>query len=843
MKFKKVGLYLLAFLIPSILMTLIYVTAGIYPFGDNSLLTVDLANQYIAFFNALKDILDGTINMFYSFSKTLGGNMYGLITYYLSSPLNLLLVFFDKYSIPEFIFFINIMKIGLSGLTSYHYFRKTFQNKESTSLVFSIVYALMAYNIVYSQNIMWLDGVYLLPIIFLGIDKLIEKEKPILFCLSLALSIFSNYYIGYMSCIASLVYFLYKLYLYNQYHLSWKDNKKDIFYFFKYAFLAVGMTMFILLPSIFSLIVGKTGSSFSSMVPRQDFAALDLLSRFFIGTFKKSDLLGIYPQVFVSLIMIILNIVYFFNKQIEQKEKKGTFILLMFFVATFTIDIFNIIWHTFSHPVGFPFRNAFIFDFIFLIIAYTSYMKINGVAKTTFSKMIPWTILVVIVMDKWMFAANMYYKVLGSGLVLVIYLLYFYCSKERKIGMSIALLMVLEMMINGMITVYNMDYQLREKYDNFLTSYGTVIDNIKESDNSFYRIEKEYSYTTNDPMLLNYNGISHFSSTFEGQNNKLLGEYLGIFNRFYVTNYLGSTPVTNSLFSIKYVLLNHKVNYYDLVDTYDDIYIYENRYYLPLGFMVNSNLKDLQLESLEPIENQNEILKVMSGNTKDVFERNIVSDIVMYNVKQDDKNEELYKKVDSALDGYITYTLTMKKSGQLYYYMASGDEKKVEILCNKERVIDTNSENGYRYNVIDLGYFKKGETVELEVLLLEDSIKFKDAMFYTLNEKNLDMVVSTLSKNDSLIIEENAGDYIRATINVTDDNQLLYTSIPLDEGFTIYVDGKEVEEIAIFDTLIGLDLEKGKHIIELKYTPRGLKAGSLVSILSIILLIVLKKRK
>lgn len=843
MKLKKVGLYLLSFLIPCILMTVIYATAGIYPFGDNSLLTVDLANQYIAFFNALKDILDGTINMFYSFSKTLGGNMYGLITYYLSSPLNLLLMFFDKYSIPEFIFLINIIKIGLSGLTSYHYFKNTFKGKESPSLVFSIVYALMAYNIVYSQNIMWLDGVYLLPIIFLGIDNLIEKEKPVLFCTSLAVSIFCNYYIGYMSCIGSLVYFLYKLYLHNDCKLSWKNNKKDIIYFFKYAFIAVGMTMFILLPSVFSLLVGKTGNTLNHMVPRQDFAVLDLLSRFFIGTFKKSDLLGIYPHVFVSLIMMVLNVVYFFNNKIDKKEKKGTFILLMFFVATFTIDIFNIIWHTFSHPVGFPFRNSFIFDFIFLIVAYSSYMKIDGVLKSTFSKMIPWTILIVLVMDKWMFGSNMYYKVIGSGLILVIYLLYFYRSKERRINISIALLMILEMMINGMMTVYNMDYQLRDKYDQFLTSYGTVIDNIKKQDDSFYRIEKEYSYTTNDPMLLNYNGISHFSSTFEGQNNQLLGDYLGIFNRFYITNYLGSTPVTNSLFNIKYVLLNHKVNYYDLIDTYDDIYIYQNRYYLPLGFMVNDDLKELMLESLEPLENQNNILKVMSGIDKDVFERHIVSDIIMYNVKQDDKNEELYRKVDSALDGYITYRLTMKKSGQLYYYMASEDEKKVEILCNGERVIDTNSENGYRYNVIDLGYFEKGDTVELEVLLLEESIKFKDAMFYTLNEKNLSTITSALSKNDYLVIEENTGDYLKATINVTNDNQILYTSIPLDKGFTIYVDGKKVENIEIFDTLIGLELSEGEHTIEFKYVPRGLKAGAVISVVSLFLLFILKKRK
>ena len=175
--------------------------------------------------------------------------------------------------------------------------------------------------------------------------------------------------------------------------------------------------------------------------------------------------------------------------------------------------------------------------------------------------------------------------------------------------------------------------------------------------------------------------------------------------------------------------------------------------------------------------------------------------------------------------------------------MASEDEKRVEILSNGERVIDTNSENGYRYNVIDLGYFKKGETIELKVLLLEDSIKFKDAMFYTLNENNLGEITKSLQKESALFIEENKGNYIKANINVTKDNQILYTSIPLDKGFTIFVDGKKVEQISVFNTLMGLNLEKGEHTIEFKYVPRGLESGAVISVISVLLLICLKKRK
>ena len=298
MKKKKTKYYFLAFIIPCILMIFLYIIVGIYPFGKKSLLTVDLAGQYISFFNSLKNIFTGDISIFYSFSKTLGGNMFGLISYYLMSPFNLLIIFFDRLHITEFVFLINILKIGLCGLTSYIYFDKTFNVKRIISVLFSIVYSLMAYNIVYSQNIMWLDGVYLLPIIYLGIDNLIKKEKPLLFCFSLSLSIFCSYYIGYMLCIASLLYYIYKLYIYNDYNISLKKNKKDLFYFFKYAFLAVGISMVILLPSIFSLLVGKTGNFWSQMVPRQDYPLLDFISRFFIGMFKNSDLLGIYPHVF-----------------------------------------------------------------------------------------------------------------------------------------------------------------------------------------------------------------------------------------------------------------------------------------------------------------------------------------------------------------------------------------------------------------------------------------------------------------------------------------------------------------------------------------------------------------
>lgn len=848
MKKKKIKYYFLAFIIPCILMIFLYIIVGIYPFGKKSLLTVDLAGQYISFFNSLKNIFTGDISIFYSFSKTLGGNMFGLISYYLMSPFNLLIIFFDRLHITEFVFLINILKIGLCGLTSYIYFDKTFNVKRIISVLFSIVYSLMAYNIVYSQNIMWLDGVYLLPIIYLGIDNLIKKEKPLLFCFSLSLSIFCSYYIGYMLCIASLLYYIYKLYIYNDYNISLKKNKKDLFYFFKYAFLAVGISMVILLPSIFSLLVGKTGNFWSQMVPRQDYPLLDFISRFFIGMFKNSDLLGIYPHVFISLFMIIMTIIYFFNKKIPLKEKKATLFFLLFFVFSMTIDILNVIWHTFSHPVGFPYRFSFIFDFALLIVAIDSYSKKEFVEKDIFKKMILWTVIVVLLIDKLTFSSNMYYKIIGTGFIIVIYLLYLYKNKNRNINVPIALLIIFEMVLNGGLIVYNMKYQNRSEYTNFINTYGSIVDKIKENDNSFYRLEKDYSYSTNDALMLNYNGISHFSSTYEGVNNELLGDYLGIFNRFYITNYNGSTPVTNSLFDIKYLILQNKNDYYNLIDTKElensNLYVYENNYNLPLGFMVNSELKDLELVKYEPFINQNNILSTMANNNTKVFKINEISNTYLYNLELRDKNDKIkiYDKVIGNMESTITYSVDIKNTGELYAYMSSKYNNKIDILVNGKSIIDISDQNDYRYNILDLGYYKRGDKLEFEVVLLESQIKFNDIMFYTLDLTKFKDQIEKLNEYEVLNITDYKIDHIKGNVNVT-DNKLLYTSIPYDKGWNIKVDGKDIQPVKIFDSLIGIELSAGTHEIEFKYVPRGLYVGAGVSAISLLLVIILRKKK
>ena len=834
-KNKKTIYYLLSFIIPASLITIIYACAGIYPFGQKSLLTVDLAGQYVAFFNAYKNIFSKGISIFYSFSKTLGGNMLSLITYYLLSPLNIILLLFDKINITEAIFLINIIKIGLCGLTSYIYFRKNFKDESIIPLVFSLVYALGAYNIVYSQNLMWLDGVIILPLVFLGIDKLLDKEKPMLFYSMLTLTIYCNYYIGYMTCIASLAYFIYKLYLKNNYKINLKNNKKDIICFFKYTLLALGTTMIILLPSALSLMSGKAEITINEFIPSQNYPLIKLLSRMFIGSFSVDDLSSGLPNIFISLCMISLVILYFFNSKIPKEEKKASLIFISLFVASFLFYSLDIVWHMFQHPAGFPYRYSFIYEFVLLIIAYKSYKKLKEIDKTIIKKIIFAILVITLIIDALIYNSNLYYRIIISGALMIFYIIYL--NKKQNINKLIIVLISLEMTINSIIIVSSMKYQNKSEYVDFINSYGKTIDEIKEKDNSFYRIEKDYSYSTNDSLLLDYNGISHFSSTYEGINNELLGDYLGIFNRFYITNYNGSTPVTNSLFSIKYLLLNKKANYYNEIETTNNFTVYENQYSLPLGFMVNNKIKTLELEKYKPFENQNNILKAMTDKNIDVFHENENVTLELNNIEN---NSKTYKKIISNNSASIKYKIKVEHNGLLYAYISSEYEKKIDIKVNGKSIVDTSDQNNYNYNILELGDFNINDEVDFEIILLENSVKFDNTVFYTFDKNNFEELINILQNNNQLNIEEYDIDYIKGTINV-EDNEILYTSIPLDEGWTIKIDGKKVKSTEIFNTLIGIELTKGEHTIEFSYTPKGLYIGGIISILSIIFVILQKK--
>ena len=205
---KNKYLYLLSFLIPVIIVTIILVVGGVYPFGEECFLRTDMYHQYAPFMSEFRYKLRDGGSLLYSWDVGLGVNFVTLYAYYLASPLNWLVVLVSQDLVIEFIMLMVVLKFGLCGVTMTHYLRRHSSHADMGILLFSVFYALSGYMCAYYWNIMWLDCIVLFPLIMLGMERLIYEGKGGLYTLSLGLSILSNYYISIMTCMFLCIYFV-----------------------------------------------------------------------------------------------------------------------------------------------------------------------------------------------------------------------------------------------------------------------------------------------------------------------------------------------------------------------------------------------------------------------------------------------------------------------------------------------------------------------------------------------------------------------------------------------------------------------------------------------------------
>ncbi|HOA85210.1 MAG TPA: YfhO family protein, partial [Bacillota bacterium] len=211
-----------AFFIPVVIMYLIYLAMEIHPFGDGSVLVLDLNGQYVYFYEALRHfVCDGDTSLLYSFFRSLGGDFMGIYAYYIASPFSYIVCLFPQEKILDALLLIFLLKTGLCGFTFGFFIHKTGRSKSRiATVIFSMMYALSAYAVVQQHNSMWIDAVMWLPIISYAIEQLIKYGKFRMYVIFLSLTLMSNFYIGYMVCYYVIAYFFYYYFAYNRDNLN-----------------------------------------------------------------------------------------------------------------------------------------------------------------------------------------------------------------------------------------------------------------------------------------------------------------------------------------------------------------------------------------------------------------------------------------------------------------------------------------------------------------------------------------------------------------------------------------------------------------------------------------------
>lgn len=818
-KKKDNRVYFLSFIIPILIMTILYIIKGIYPFGENCYLTSDMYHQYAPFYNELYNKLSSGGSLLYSWNIGMGVNFTALYAYYLSSPFNWLLIFTPKNHIIEAMSILIILKIALSSLAFSYYLSKHYQSKHTVIAAFATFYSLSAYLAAFSWNIMWLDCIVLFPLILLGLERLIKENNGFLYSITLGLSIYTNYYISIMICIFSVFYFIFLITTEN----SNKEKhyfKKRILSFGFYSLLSGGLAACLLIPEFYAIKVSASSSMNFPKTLTSYFSIFDIISRGLMIV-EPTVISGRFPNIYSTIAVFLLLPFYWMNKSIYFKEKLGKTILVAILLISFNMNIPNFIWHGLHFPNSLPCRQSFIFVFLILTMSYDGFRGIknysDGQIGGTFAGAVAiFLVFEKLIVDETYHFAIIYVSILFVTIYFILIVLYRkYINKQKLITIILFIIIILEAGINTGITGIGTTSRTNYMADN--KEISQLLNEVKRADLGFYRVEKKTRKTNNDSAWNQYKGVASFSST-AGEDLTKYFRPLGFDESVNKYSFDGYTPLTASLFSVKYMIYDKSVKNSEITSIYagtESVFLYQNNYTLPLGFMLNGNFEEKwSTSNSNPFAVQNSFVNASTGLSA-VFE----------SVESTSKDS--------------TVSIDVKDEKNIYIYITSPstlDNLNISITDSSGYTQDPITFTNLKHKrIIDLGSSMPGSKISITTTTKDVtslrlySYSFNADIFKEFYDDLIEQPFNVEEFNDT---------YIKGTITSKIDG-LMYTSIPYDEGWTAYIDGEKTIITPLKKALIAIPVSVGTHTIEFKYYPKGLSLGLIISFSSILVLLLL----
>lgn len=878
--------------IAAVIMLFTYIAWKFFPFGENIILRMDLYHQYAPLFAELYERVFGGDSLIYSFTSGLGSSFLGNYFNYLSSPTMLFVLIFGHKNIPEAVAAMVLVKAAASAYTFTYFLGKITKKSDLSTTAFGLLYAFCGYFVAYYWNIMWLDAVVLFPIVILGIWYIIEKGRSLPYILSLAVIMMTNYYMAYMVCLLSVVFFLYFYFskrtlgdtLNKGFILKAKYKRSVSVGALNSTFLVRGVTFAAasilaamiaacaLLPVYFIL---KNSSATNSNFPSSFasyFSIFDFLANHLAGVEPTIRSSGdtVYPNVYCGMLTLLLVPLFMFSRKFSLREKIATTAVSAFFFFSFNINVLNYIWHGFHFPNDLPYRFSFAYSFFLIFIAYRVFTVIDKIPGKSILGSACGVAAFAAIVEK-VGSANVDLKVVWTSVIFVIVyaVVMAFIRNPKYVRSSIAILLLTSVCAELLIAD-TPNYKVTQTKTSYTSSYDdtkTVIDNIKETegDDGFYRMELALLLTRMDNCWFYYPGVSTFTS-MAYEDVAHLQDYLGLYgNKINSYTYNCQTGLYNSMMSLKYIVDNNDYvatdNYkpqmdgnflYSKVDSYNDMTVYRNNYWLPVAFSVNDNLDTAWVyEDANPFVNQNDfyynasgvadILSPLTGSVSD--SRNIEP---IEDSKVRDGEFSVYKENTGEASNEIAFRYEVPETQNVYVFVDSSDIN--SVLVNAGSFTYNQTIDGKSY-VLDCGTVKAGTDVYITYSLKDDSISGSVKQYvYGMDQDKFKEAYNTIVKNGVLDVTENKEHYLKGTVNLA-EGKMLYTSIPYDTAWDVYVDGEKLSAdkiVKIGNALMGIKMDAGEHTVELRYTPNGMILGlvlTIIGILILVLLLILKKKK
>ncbi|MBR5022405.1 MAG: YfhO family protein [Oscillospiraceae bacterium] len=826
---------ILSWLIPGGIFLLSMALIGAAPFGDETILLRDSVGQYLDFINYFKTVLRGENDLFYTFSKTLGGDLLSLASYYLLSPFNLLFIFSTNENIPLFYTAVVVLKLSACG-GAFCWAALKREDAKYSHLLFSTAYALMSYNILYQWNIMWLDGVMILPLLGLGIERIWERKSPVLYIFSLGYALVTNFYIGYMLCVASVLFSFARFLLY-------KGNLRErcgLLRKYLFASCVGGLgTAFVWLPSFLSLRKGRPQFDESIFSFVLNFDPPELTAKLVAGAGGPEQLGNGLPHIFCGTLTLFLVFLFFFSKKVPWKVRITVLCTVLTITGSFFFRFTDVAWHGFSPNNSFNFRYAFILSYLLIMIAqHTLSKKIPISFLGSLAAAIPLGVIYIFLLTK----DYDYVQPVGIGLgtcVVTVFLIFGNRLGGKKLAyLLLCAVSIVELGVNSFLLldgVVGEVWTLRmSEWNSQIPKITQAVDYVKQQDTSFYRMEKTFQRTHNDAMFFAYNGLSHFSSA-ERAFVPEFTEKMGLRNHLEAWTYYnaGSTAEVDSLLGIKYVLskadLTHQKGY-TLLTKIEDIGVYQNHNALPIAMLADPQIVEVSMDRDNYFALHNEIWSSICGEELQVVNRADHDSVTFVNLKEsiDAAGNTVYSKINSTQEAICRYEITITQHKPLYFYFSAPDTQNVTVRVNGEDqgvYFDV-----YRWDMSSAGTYQPGDSVVIELVPGTDTMTVNESYFYYEDLQALTMASQSIQDNH-VVVQSQSSSHLTGEITSRQDGYLLFT-IPYDQGWQLCIDGNPVQTVKGLDTFLAAQITAGTHRFTLHYTPDGLYIGCVLSLIT-----------
>lgn len=839
-KMSSTKLYLvLCFAIPFLLMGFAFAFNGVYPFGDKQILVTDFWQQYYPFYTEVQDKLQTGQSLLYSWDTGMGSNFWAIAAYYYASPFNLLLAIVPYEFLREALTLFLLCRIGFAGLFCGVFLKGVFKRNDISIAFFGTMYALCAFTLGYYWNVMWFDTFALFPLVAYGTYSLVKYGRVRLYIVSLAMSLLFNYYIGFFTCIFTVIFFVCLC-------IEFKMPIKLVLRRFGKIALAsvigVAMSAVMLLPELFALGLSHSANNAWPSIIAFNYKVVDIIGNF--AAMTTPNVKEGLPNINCGFVCVILAGVFLLSKKIKLREKILFSVVLAFLLFSMDDKLFDFIWHGFHSTNMIPHRFSFIVSFVLVVLAYRAFTVLKDITPVEIIGMLAMASIVIICAA---FGQQTDVAVYTSVALTVLYVGIFFMFERKLINMKVVyvlmgIVLLGEMISSVLLSVETVRTTSRSGYPDKRDEVRACVEDIKlNDDETFYRMEFTNFYTLNDPPLYQFPGVSQFSSTanvsvtnfLEGIGN--LGWDAG--NRYY---YAETTPLSNAFLDLKYLIAKNghisDTNNWTLAGSQSGTNYYKNERYLSLGFMTDKQLEYFRADKTDPIKSQQDLFEKATGVDGELFEKVKVAsaahgnlDVHYRNVGSDNKGvygQYSYKPKNIDESSKLSWNYTIPKDCSVYVYTDIDNVESISISGgNNESAQSYNTKRSY---IISAGVYKEGDTMNVSATVEAGLSGTADIYVYMFNQDAFDKGYDTLS-DELLEVTSMDSTNVQGKITAKQDG-LMYTSIPYESGWSAYVDGEQVEVKSVDNAMIALDISTGTHTIEFKYTPAGFTAGLIISI-------------